>query len=290
MNSRLILEELNNVRSLTDRLCGTSLILESQEEKSQKKAIALLMQKKGFSKDVANEFIRTELREYFTALRSKKGGKFTLGVARIALENWGRFSNESVMELNRALSCIIESDELYNGYDQNLNNETIDDLVDKTESRIIDKQEWIKKGVEHIKGRLRRNPNYSIIRIDSYKQAKEYGTLGERNRCTTQWCICDSEYTFNQYTKGGAKQFYFCIQNGYKEMTVNNPNYQLSMIAVLVDVDGFLDPTDGVFDRYDINLTDHVNEIELSKLLGVDFFEVFKPANDNIQTGVDESI
>ena len=73
-------------------------------------------------------------------------------------------------------------------------------------------------------------------------------------------------------------------------MTVNNPNYQLSMIAVLVDVDGFLDPTDGVFDRYDINLTDHVNEIELSKLLGVDFFEVFKPANDNIQTGVDESI
>lgn len=281
MNKKLILEELNNVRSLTDRLCGTSLILESQEEKSQKKAIALLMQRKGLNKEDANEFIRMELRQYVSALRSKKGGKFTLGVARIAIDNWGNLSTDSVMELNRALSYIIENDDLYNSYDQNLNNETIDDLVDKTESRMIDKQEWIKKGVEHIKGRLRRNPNYNIIRIDSYKQAREYGVLGERNRCTSQWCICNSDYTFNQYTKGGAKQFYFCIQNGYKEMTVNNPNYQLSMIAVLVDVDGFLDPTDGVFDRYDINLTDHVNEIELSKLLGVDFFEVFKPSGQS---------
>lgn len=281
MNKRLILEELNEVRSLTDRLCGTSLILESQEEKSQKKAIALLMQRKGFSKDVANEFIRTELREYFTALRSKKGGKFTLGVTRIALENWGRFSNESVMELNRALSCIIESDELYNGYDQNLNNESIDALVDKTESRIIDKQEWIKKGVEHIKNRLRRNTNYDIVKIDTYQQAKSYGKVDGKGKFKTQWCICDSEYTFNQYTKGGAKQFYFCVQKGYEDLDVNDPGYQLSLIAVLVDSDGFLDSTDGVFDRYDINLTDHVNEIELSKLLGVDFFEVFKPSGQS---------
>lgn len=281
MNRRLILEELNNVRSLTDRLCGTSLILESQEEKSQKKAIALLMQKKGFSKDVANEFIRTELREYFTALRSKKGGKFTLGVTRIALENWGRFSNESVMELNRALSCIIESDELYNDYDQNLNNESIDALVDKTESRIIDKQEWIKKGVEHIKNRLRRNTNYDIVKIDTYQQAKSYGKVNENGKFKTQWCICDSEHTFNQYAKGGTKQFYFCVQKGYEDLDVNDPGYQLSLIAVLVDSDGFLDPTDGVFDRYDINLTDHINEIELSKLLGVDFFEVFKPSGQS---------
>lgn len=278
MNKRLILEELNNVRSLTDRLCGTSLIIESQEEKSQKKAIALFMRKKGVTKEDAEDFIRNELRAYVSALRSKKGGKFTLGVTRIILDNWANLSSNNMMELNRALSCIIENDDLYDSYDQNLNNESIDDLVDKTESRMLDKQEWIKKGVERLKGKLRRNPKYNIIKIDTYYQAKSYGILGKRNRCTTQWCICDSDYTFNQYTKNGAKQFYFCIQNGYKEMDVNDPNYQLSMIAVLVDVDGFLDPTDGVFDRYDINLTDHVNEIELSKLLGVDFFEVFKPS------------
>lgn len=280
MNKRLILEELDKVYSLTDRLCGTNLITESQEDKSQKKAIALLMQKRGLSKEDANEFIRKELREYVTALRSKRGGKFTLGVTRIAIENWGRLTTDNVMELNNALSCIIDTDELYDKYDQNLNNESIDNLVDATESRIIDKQEWIKKGIERIKGSLRPNTKYKIKKIDTYEQAKGYGYgINDCRQKITPWCVCTSDYTFNSYTKGGIKQFYFCLRDGFEQMDEKDPDYQMSAIAVLVGPDGFLDPADGVFDRYDINLTDHVNEIELSKLLGVDFFEVFKPAN-----------
>jgi hypothetical protein len=204
------------------------------------------------------------------------------------------------MELNRALSCIIENDDLYKSYDQNLNGESIDDLVDKTESRIFDKQEWVKNEVERIKGKLKRNTKYSIIKIDSYEQAKMFGrkinmygkemsgkAFKDWREKFTPWCICDSDYTFNSYRKDGRKQFYFCLQDGFENMKIEDTDYQMSMLAVLVDTDGFLDPTDGVFDRYDYNLTPYINEIELSKFLGVDFFEVFKPANNynnNIQT------
>lgn len=64
-----------------------TLVFESQESKSQSQAVAYLQKEMGWDYETANDFVRFNLRQYVKALRHPKLAKFTLGVARMYVNN-----------------------------------------------------------------------------------------------------------------------------------------------------------------------------------------------------------
>jgi len=80
--------------------------------------------------------------------------------------------------------------------------------------------------------------NYTVIPIESYKQALEYKAVAP------DWCILESEEAYNSHTFNGQSKFYFCLRDDYKSVK-RTPgseypydNYGYSVIAVCKDADG----------------------------------------------------
>lgn len=120
------------------------------------------------------------------------------------------------------------------------------------------------------------NSDYDIVRIDSFKQALEYGYY-------TDWCVTQDENYYNRYTSNGINQFYFCLRNGFEEVPQeegeNFPldEYGLSMFAVRVDEDGNLL---GCTTRWNLSDNRDQNAMsvkQISEVIGMDFYSVFKP-------------
>lgn len=198
--------------------------------------------------------------------------KFLLGVTRLYMENQ-LSDGRSIAELNKVLKYIA-SDAHVNEYDFNLNGENLDTLVQRFSG--VAKTDLEQSKTASNARQLTVNNNYTIVPIDSPKEASKYGKY-------TSWCVTHSEEMYNSYTANGAGRFYFCLKRGFEsEPQVAGENcpldkYGLSMIAVSVTMEGELNTVTCRW-NHDNGGNDNIMTLEqLEDLLGRNFYQTFKP-------------
>ena len=250
------------------------MITESQESKSISQAKRLVMQRLNYNEQEADEFIRVKLRNDIPVLRTPQGGKFILGAARMFCDGELRTAND-IGSLNSTLK-LVASDAHINEYDRNLNGMSFQDLVQRFAKAMSDNLEAEKAEVGKMV--FDTPSDYEIVRIDSFDQASEYGEY-------TDWCVTHFENMFDSYTSDGINQFYFCLRNGFKGVKRRTSEgcpldeYGLSMIAVSVNENGMLNTCTCRWNHTNGGDDNVMNTKELSQVIGMNFFEVFKPNN-----------
>ena len=246
----------------------------SQESASIKEATWLVMDRLGYTKEQADNFIRIDLRASFPILRSKQGGKFILGVARMYLD--GQISDAStISSLNQTLKYIVTPAH-YNEYDRNLNGLSAQQLIDRFKLARTDDLE--KDKAELAKTQYVERPEYNIVRIDSFEQATQYGGYND-------WCLAqdDGEYNYDQYTSNGVNQLYFILRDGFEnEPRIKGENapydsYGLSMMTVIVDPDGMMTQSTTRWNHENDSNDSAFTPKQISNIIGRNFYEVFKP-------------
>ena len=251
-----------------------NLITESQESASIKEATRLVMDRLGYSKEQADNFVRIDLRASFPILRSKEGGKFILGVARMYLD--GQFNDPSTIStLNQTLKYIVTPAH-YNEYDRNLNGLSAQQLIDRFKQARTDDLE--KDKAELGTTQYTENPEYKIVRIDSFEQAKQYGSYND-------WCLAqgNGKANYDQYTSNGVNQLYFILRDGFEnEPRVKGENapydsYGLSMMTVIVDPDGMMTQSTTRWNHENDSNDSAFTPKQISEIIGRNFYEVFKP-------------
>ena len=251
-----------------------TLITESQESASIKEAVKLIMDRLGYSKEQADNFIRIDLRASFPILRSKEGGKFILGVTRMYLDR--QISDASMISsLNQTLKYIVTPAH-YKEYDRNLNGLSAQQLIDRFKQARTDDLE--KDKAELGATQYTENPAYKIVRIDSFEQAAQYGRY-------TTWCLAqpNGERNYDHYTSNGVNQLYFILRNGFEnEPRVKGENapydsYGLSMMTVIVDPDGMMTQSTTRWNHENDSSDSAFTPKQISEIIGRNFYEVFKP-------------
>lgn len=248
------------------------IIVESQESKSIAAAKKLVMQRLNYNEQEADEFIRIKLRNDLPVLRTPQGGKFILGVTRMFCDGELRTAND-IGNLNSTLK-LVASDAHINEYDRNLNNLSCQELVQRFAKAMSDNLEAEKNEIGQMV--FDTPSDYDIVRIDSFEQAEEYGDY-------VSWCVTHDESMFDSYTNDGINQFYFCLKNGF-ENAEEVPSdgcpldeYGLSMIAVSVNENGMLNTCTCRWNHSNGGDDSIMNAKQVSKVIGMNFFEVFKP-------------
>ena len=246
----------------------------SQESASIKEATHLVMDRLGYSKEHADSFIRIDLRASFPVLRSKQGGKFILGVTRMYLDR--QISDASMISsLNQTLKYIVTPAH-YNEYDRNLNGLSAQQLIDRFKQARTDNLD--KEKAELGTTQYTENPEYEIVRIDSFEQATQYGGCND-------WCLAqpNGQYNYDQYTSNGVNQLYFILRDGFEnEPRVKGENspydsYGLSMMTVIVDPDGMMTQSTTRWNHENDSSDSAFTPKQISDIIGRNFYEVFKP-------------
>ena len=246
----------------------------SQESASIKEATRLVMDRLGYSKEQSDNFIRIDLRASFPILRSKEGGKFILGVTRMYLDR--QISDAStISSLNQTLKYIVTPAH-YNEYDRNLNGLSAQQLIDRFKQARTDDLE--KDKAELGTAQYTEHPEYKIVRIDSFEQAKQYGGYND-------WCLAqpNGEANYDQYTSDGLNQLYFILRDGFeKEPRIKGENspydsYGLSMMTVIVDPEGMMTQSTTRWNHENDSNDSAFTPKRLSEIIGRNFYETFKP-------------
>ena len=130
-----------------------------------------------------------------------------------------------------------------------------------------------------------RNSNYEIVPINDFYTASEYG---EYTGADGIGCLCytTGRGTWGSFTNNGRNQCYLCHLQNYKEIPpiegegYPKDEYGLSMIWLFVNEMGRLvysnvrwNHGDHTYDNVDTMFT----ESEISDIVGVNFYETFKP-------------
>ena len=198
--------------------------------------------------------------------------KFLFGAVRLYLQ--GQLSDgKAIHELNNTLKYIT-SDTHVNEYDNNLNNESLQVLVNRFKCVVKDD---IKQSMAASNARqLTVNQDYTIVPINNFEESSKYSKY-------TSWCVTHNENMLNSYTAGGSGRFYFCLRNGFEEEPKVKgegcplDSYGLSMIAVSVDMEGAVNTITCRW-NHDMGGNDSVMTVEeLETLLGRNFYQTFKP-------------
>lgn len=247
------------------------LINESQESKSIDAAKKLLISN-GYSPEQADKFIRIDLRNDIPSLSDSKNAKFILGVTRMFL-NRELSDATTILNIDKTIKLLTLAH--YNEYDRNLNGLSAEELI----NRFADaRSEHSKAKRNALSTRQFEQRDYNIVKINSFEEASDYSNY-------TSWCVTRGEGAFNSYTAGGEAQFYFCLKNGFENIKqIEGENcpldeYGLSMIAVCVDGDGDLKTCTCRW-NHDKGGNDKImNEEQISNVIGVNFYQVFKPSN-----------
>ena len=201
--------------------------------------------------------------------------KYFLGVTRMIIEN--QLTNgENIIKLNSILKYINNDESLNTSFDRNLNGLTFEKLSEQM-------SEGMEQAYKSERERLgstdfgERNTSYNIVKINDFEEASEYSKF-------TSWCVTHDDEAFDSYTNNGICVFYFCLKDGFESIPEkigeNCPldEYGLSMLAVCVDENG---ECNSITCRWNDNNGGNGNIMsteELSRLLGVNFYEVFKPS------------
>ena len=246
-----------------------SVLLENRESKNINLARKLL-KSHGYDDEQAQktlDAIRTDIPNARLAQC-----KFLLGITRLFLNRELSHGNTE-MKLNLYLPYIA-SNAYVNKYDNDLNGMSYYEIAEQFRPMYTQDAEKSRKnsyGKQHAV-----NNAYTIVRVPDFETASKYGKY-------TSWCITHSDYAYNSYTGGGSGLFYFCLRKGFERVPQNVgkncplDEYGLSMIAVSVTDEG---EPNTITCRWNHSnkATDHVmSKGELEDLLGVNFYETFKP-------------
>ena len=131
------------------------------------------------------------------------------------------------------------------------------------------------------------NNNYTIEANVSFERAHEVGNYSCPN---SKLCYTQSRSTWDQYTKNGAYSVYILLHDGWEsEPCVHGDNtpyddYGLSMIFVIIEDGGRLMYSNTRWNHNTngqgpSNVDQSFTRLQLSELLNMNYFEVFKSSN-----------
>ena len=248
------------------------ILTEGRQTKNRNAAKNYIMKQLGYSESDAMQFIG-QLKVKIPSVRLQQE-KFLLGVARLFIDGDLRINDDfKCTNFNQTLK-LIASDAHVNEYDNNLNGMSADDLINRfAEVRVgeLSKRKELMGGKQY-----RKNNNYTIVPINSYEEATKYAKYND-------WCVTYSEDMFDDKTCNGAGRFYFCLRNGFenvpKKVGPNAPldEYGLSMIAVSITMEGEPNSITCRWNHDNGGSDNVMDDEQLSDLLGVNFYKVFKP-------------
>ena len=248
------------------------MLTEGKQSKNRNAAKNYIMQQLGYSESDAMQFIG-QLKVKIPSVRLQQE-KFLLGVARLFIDGELSVNDDfKCTNFNQTLK-LIASDAHVNEYDNNLNGMSVDDLINRfADVRVgeLSKRKELMGGKQY-----RKNNNYTIVPINSYEEATKYAKYNE-------WCVTYSEDMFDDKTCHGAGRFYFCLRNGFekvpKKVGPNAPldEYGLSMIAVSITMEGEPNSITCRWNHDNGGSDSVMDDEQLSDLLGVNFYNVFKP-------------
>lgn len=272
MFGKILINE-SDIIEIVDKTISRFLLKENRESKNINLARKYL-KNNGYS-DVNSQKILDAIRSDIPNSRLGQC-KFLLGIVRLYL-NSELNNSERIMELNSILPFIADESHIEE-YDFNLNNLSLEDMIDKF-SVIKDRSSKESRKSSYSKA-YKRNNDYKIVRIYNFINASFYSGY-------TSWCITKNEESYKNYVGNGSGLFYFCLRNGFenvpKEKGENCPldEYGLSMIAVSVDEKGDLKTVTSRW-NHDMSGNDNImTKDQLEDLLGVNFYETFRPYTEN---------
>ena len=248
------------------------ILTEGRQAKNRNAAKNYIMQQLGYSESDAMQFIG-QLKVKIPSVRLQQE-KFLLGVARLFIDGELRVNDDfKCTNFNQTLK-LIASDAHVNEYDNNLNGISADDLIKRfADVRVgeLSKRKELMGGKQY-----HQNREYTIVPINSYEEAKKYSPY-------TEWCVTHYPGAYEGNTAGGTGRFYFCLQNGFENVPEKvGPNapldaYGLSMIAVCVTMEGEVKSITCRWNHKNGGSDNVMDDEQLSDLLGVNFYNVFKP-------------
>ena len=252
-----------------------SLLTEDNSSKSIKAAKKLCIAN-GMDSNEADNFVRNTMREYMPSLHGL-GDKFILGCTRLYWENILHNDKNKNM-LDRFIQYICKNSEYYNKFDRNLNNLSFDGLSKTFQPLLKNEMNSDRTSLEN---KNFKNNGYNIVPINSFEDAAQYSEYFEEDN---QWCITYNSDLYDSYSNNGDNQIYFCLKDGFEniDMPEETGNYKddygLSMISVIVNPDGSLaysttrwNGENGASGSSDLTTQ------EISRIVGVNFYETFKP-------------
>ena len=248
------------------------ILTEGRQAKNRNTAKNYIMQQLGYSESGAMKFIG-QLKVKIPSVRLQQE-KFLLGVARLFIDGELRVNDDfKCTNFNQTLK-LIASDAHVNEYDNNLNGMSADELINRfADVRVgeLSKRKELMGGKHY-----QQNREYTIVPINSYEEAKKYSPY-------TEWCVTHYPGAYDGNTAGGTGRFYFCLQNGFENVPEKvGPNapldaYGLSMIAVCVTMEGEVKSITCRWNHKNGGSDNVMDDEQLSDLLGVNFYNVFKP-------------
>ena len=274
MINKTLIEEVKYITKLmgiSEEKCY--LITENAKNNNMKQARRYLEEKLGWNNEQIMDFFG-KMQHDIPNVRMNNC-KYFLGVTRMIMEKQ-LTDGESIMKLNSILKYINNDESLNSSFDRNLNGLTFEKLSEQT-------TEGMEQAYKSERERLgstdfgERNTSYNIVKINDFEEASEYSKF-------TSWCVTHDDEAFDSYTNNGICVFYFCLKDGFESIPEkigeNCPldEYGLSMLAVCVDENG---ECNSITCRWNDNNGGNGNIMsteELSRLLGVNFYEVFKPS------------
>lgn len=263
-------EILNRPKKILMTESQLTLLLEGAETKNMRLAKHYLYNNMGYNEQQAMQLIG-QIKTSIPNVRLAKC-KFILAATRMFCNN-ELSDGQSIMNLNKTLK-LVASDAHVNEYDNNLNNMSCQEIIDRFATNIADDLEASKQQIASKERQL--NQDYQIVRIETPEKAQEYGDY-------TDWCVTYDEDMYNEYTNNGEGIFYFCLKNGFEDVNAikgeNCPldKYGLSMIAVSVNDDGSCNTITCRWNHANGGNDNVMTEEELSDLLGGNFYVLFPP-------------
>ena len=272
MTNKILINE-SDIIEIVNKTINSLLLTENRESKNINLARKYL-KNNGYS-DISSQWVLDAIR---TDIPNSRLGqcKFLLGIVRLYLN--GELNNGDAIITFNSILPFIANEAYINEYDFNLNNLNLEEIIEKF-SPIKDNisKEYRRKSYSKT---YNRNNDYKIIKIYNFVNASFYSRY-------TSWCITKNEESYKSYTANGSVLFYFCLRNGFenvpKEKGKNCPldEYGLSMIAVSVNETGDLNTVTSRW-NHDMNGNDNImTKEQLEELLGVNFYETFKPYTEN---------
>ena len=275
MINKTLIEEVKYIAKLmgiSEEKCY--LITENAKNNNMKPARRYLEEKLGWNNEQIMDFFG-KMQHDIPNIRMNNC-KYFLGVTRMIMEK--QLTNgENITKLNAILKYINNNESINSSFDRNLNGLTFEKLSERMSEGM--KQEY--KSERKRLGSIdfgERNTSYNIVKINSFEEASEYSKF-------TSWCVTHENKTFNDYTNNGICIFYFCLKDGFenvpKKIGEGCPldEYGLSMIAVCVDENGECKTVTCRWNHNNGGNDNVMSTEELSRLLGVNFYEVFKPSS-----------
>ena len=190
-----------------------------------------------------------------------------------------------VSYINNAVRKKLELPIALNKLDlENTTFDTLNELFGSIIDEYENSEEYTINGRDYTDGP---NNNYTIEADVSFELAHE---VGEYSCPDSKLCYTQSKDTWDQYTRNGAYSVYILLRDGWEsEPCVHGENtpyddYGLSMIFVIIDNEGRLMYSNTRWNHNTngqgpSNVDQSFTRLQLSELLNMNYFEVFKPSN-----------